>query len=285
MMYGYDICPKCKNELIKRIQENVECFVRYGEKCKICGERLRLALTGEKEIDGTIYTIKSQVISDEDIYKRIITQVYDCEKIKATRVLEDAGRLLLEGDVLHTYLNMELLDDIGITYDVEPNFPFTRQIYIFCPDCGSETFYKKAETDIKENETDCYIQVGFFCEKCSKWIAMTYRSKMEIDETKYKLKICLKNVDCEKEICIKKMVDELVDKRLFSNSIIIFDNACNIHKILEELKKLSIDYNIEPPYPYKVVTHRQEWTEEELKMLMEMNPGLILDLEEMNDLN
>ena len=40
-----------------------------------------------------------------------------------------------------------------------------------------------------------------------------------------------------------------------------------------------------PPYPYKVVTHRQEWTEEELKMLMEMNPGLILDLEEMNDLN
>ena len=81
------------------------------------------------------------------------------------------------------------------------------------------------------------------------------------------------------------MVDELVDKRLFSNSIIIFDNACNIHKILEELKKLSIDYNIEPPYPYKVVTHRQEWTEEELKMLMEMNPGLILDLEEMNDLN
>lgn len=113
---------------------------------------------------------------------------------------------------------------------------------------------------------------------------MTYRSKIEIDETKYKLEICLKNVDSEKEICIKKMVDELEDKRLFSNRITIIDNACNIHKILEELKKLSIDYNIEPPYPYKVDTHRREWTEEDMKMLMEMNPGLTLDLEELNDL-
>lgn len=284
-MYGYDICPKCKNKLIKRIQENVECFVRYGEKCEICGERLRLAFTGEKEIDDTIYIIKSKNALDEDIFKRIAMQVYACEEKEMIKILENKNSILLEGDALHTYLNMELLDNLGITYDVEPKFLFARQVYVFCPDCGGETTYKIEETDTKGNETDCYVKVGFFCKNCNKWVAMTSRRKIDIDETKYKLEICLENLDSESTLCISKMVDVLLDTSFSQNKVIIYDKACNIHKILEELKKLSIDYNIEPQYPYKIAVHRQKWTEEDLKILMGMNAGLKINLEQMNDIN
>lgn len=112
---------------------------------------------------------------------------------------------------------------------------------------------------------------GVFCEKCNQWVAMTYRRKIDVDDTKYKLEFCLENSDNEKVEAIKKMVDELPDKRIISNRVIVCDNACNIHQILEAMKASCIDYDINPPYPHRIVMHKKEWTEEDLKMLKEMN--------------
>lgn len=287
MLYGYDICPKCKDKLIKRIQKDGNYFERYGEECIKCGNRLRLALTGEKEIDDTIYkiTLNSQVILDKDRCIQAIMQVCGCEERTARDILKRENGLLFEGDVLHTYLSMQLLDMTGTAYNVYPKFPFIRQAYVVCPNCGSETSYKIEETDVRENDTDCYMQSGFFCEKCNQWVAMTYRRKIDVDETKYKLEFCLENTHNEKEAAIKKMVDELPDKRIISNKIIVCDNACNIHQILQALKTLCIDYDINPPYPHRIAAHKKEWTEEDLKILMEMNPGLTVTVEEMNALS
>lgn len=66
-------------------------------------------------------------------------------------------------------------------------------------------------------------------------------------------------------------MDELPDKGIISNKVIVCDNACNIHQILEEIKAPCIDYDINAPYPHRIVIHRKEWTEEDLKMLKEMN--------------
>ena len=286
MLYGYDICPTCKDRLIKRIQEKgTECFEQYAGKCEKCGDRLRLAFTGEREIDDTIYKIElsPRMILDKDSVKAIM-RICGCEKEAAREILEREEDILLEGDAFHTYLNMELLDECNAVYYVYPEFPFARRAYVICPDCGNELLYKTEETDVKENDTDYYVQAGFFCERCNQWVAATYRRRIDVDETKYRLEICLEKLEVEEGKIIRKMVDELSDKRTLLDKIIACDTAFNIHPLLEELKEKCIDYTIEPPYPHRIAEYKKEWTEEDLQILMEMNPGLTVNLEEMNGL-
>lgn len=85
-------------------------------------------LIGEKEIDDIIYkiTLNLQVILDKDKCIQAIMQVCGCEEGIARDILKKENSLLFEGDVLHAYLSMQILDGSGVAYNVYPKFPFAR---------------------------------------------------------------------------------------------------------------------------------------------------------------
>lgn len=282
MIYGYYICPTCKDKLIEK---NVQCFEHCEERCNKCGNGLRLAFTGQKKIDDTIYEIQfaSQNILNKKKYAEVVSEICHCEKEIIEGLLKEGHRFSFKGDAFHTYINMELLDEMDIVYKVSPHFPFMRRVYVDCPHCGNSTVYKTEEA-VETNDKENYMQVGFFCEKCNQWVAMTYMSKIDIDETAYNLEIHLEKCDNEMRENIKKMVNELSDKRVFPDKIIICDNACNIHPIIEKLGTEHIDYFVQPPYPHRIAKYEKAWTEEDIRALREMNSGLKISLEEMNSL-
>ena len=41
---------------------------------------------------------------------------------------------------------------------------------------------------------------------------------------------------------------------------------------------------MEPPYPYKIMTFKREWADEDIAQLIAVNPGLKVTAEEMNAL-
>lgn len=57
---------------------------------------------------------------------------------------------------------------------------------------------------------------------------------------------------------------------------------------LSALEKYNIPYETTPPYPHKIPklnpTYKDDWTEEEVRKLMEANPGLEITAEELNAL-
>lgn len=273
MYYGYDICPKCKDRLMERCQEN-EKFERYsGEKCDKCGSKLRLALIGEKRVDETIYeiTVSPWHINNKNKCVQAIMELYNCEYSVAEKKMETKETVLFKGDILHVYLTMEWLCELyGIDdFDVSPEFPFLRIAYIDCPDCGGDTCYK-----IAESEKEGYMLTGYFCENCNSWVANNYTPKINLDETKYKVTFSLQEIDREEDEKIKEQVEEVKElisrcseRKIRQNEIMIRACADEIHMILQDLEALHVDYNIEPRYPYPVIPV----SEEDLKEILQLN--------------
>lgn len=176
MYYVYDICPKCMDKLIERkhLKNNELNFKIHGGTCENCGGFLRLILTGEKKLDDIKYKISFEC-GDSPSKKEVeaIMKIYNCSMAVALEKLNDDNKVLFEGDLLHTYLNMKLLNDNQIVYNVEPKFPFERRIYFDCLDCGSETIDKIVEADDSKE----YMKKGAFCENCGKWVTHCYVSK------------------------------------------------------------------------------------------------------------
>ena len=48
------------------------------------------------------------------------------------------------------------------------------------------------------------------------------------------------------------------------------------------MKTYDINYEINPPYPHRIIEIKKEWTGEDIKLLMAANSGLTVTLEEMN---
>ena len=255
MYYGYDICPRCKDGFIERVEtkKRREYFENSGGNCKKCGSKLKLACTGERKRDETIYKIHfcSTVIEDKEKCKQCIMEISNCSADIAEKKLSVENSLLFEGGLFQTYLCMELLDKSGIIYNVNPEFPLERRVYFECENCGCEANYVKEETI----DVEGYIKQGWFCEHCNEWVAFNYISKIAADDVDYRLKIFLENVDSKMENDIKEMIEELMDKKTENNNIIVCDKAENIHSILEILVEAGIKYDIVPFYPHEIVKH------------------------------
>ena len=91
-------------------------------------------------------------------YLKAIKQIGNCGEDEALEKRNADGGISFEGNLLNTYLRLELLDEIDdmVDYAITPSFPYKRLVIQKCPDCGEEAVYK--EVEISGNET----QRGFF---------------------------------------------------------------------------------------------------------------------------
>lgn len=270
MYYAYDICPKCRNKFFERkdAKENEHDFDVYNDTCcEKCGERLVLACVGKEKIDGTIYRITFRASQNNEVFLKTLCEVNGNDLRIEKEKLADEKNIVLVGDAVHTFLNMDILTGASISYKVEPDFPFVcigNYEFCLCPTCGSKTVVKTKEM---QGERDYMLQ-GFFCEKCNEWVTYCSISRLELDNTVYCLKFALgeKNeIEIEK---IKSLIEDLPN-RLENGQIIIFDKAEEIYELLQHLKAEQISYEIVPSFPHKVTAYK-EVTEEDLKEILEL---------------
>ncbi len=256
MYYGYDICPKCKDRLITRphSEKNEDDFERISKRhCTKCGNVLMLACVGEKQIDDTIYTI---VLEDAVNYKRkdvgcieTIMKVGNCDFQTAVDKLSTANSILFQGDFFHTFMNMELLDRICMVYTITPKIPFSRYLYSdACPQCGNKVFESTKEI---ENSTN-YVLHGLFCEHCKDWVMVTSINKMNLDDTIYNLSFSLSRMNCQEREEVFSIINELSNKEIINDIVIVYDEAYAIYEILQRLKKSGIGYEVLPSFPYEI---------------------------------
>lgn len=100
------------------------------------------------------------------------------------------------------------------------------------------------------------------------------------------MKASLKEIESKIRKKILEMLDdEMHDKEVTEDEIMVNDLAENIEGLLGMLKTYDIDYEIDPPYPHKIFEFKKEWTEEDIAALIAANPGLTVTAEEMNALN
>lgn len=282
MQYIYDLCPKCKDKLVERMAEDPPGH--KGIYCPNCGSKMNTVLLGEKKAEKVMYKITlSQMRSINDKvekYLKAIKQIGNCGEDETLEKRNADGGISFEGNLLNTYLRLELLDEIDdiIDYAITPSFPYKRLVIQKCPDCGEEAVYK--EVEISGNE----IQRGFFCEKCNDWIWYDVCSKLQMDETLYYLKVFLRNTRDKEKQEIMGIVDKLQDKEVLEDQIAVRDLARNVENLLGRLKEYGIYYEINPPYPYKITAYKKELTEDDIKQLIAANPGLKVTAEELNAL-
>ena len=169
-MYGYVMCPKCKDKLLETEKDDFS----DERHCPKCGNRFVLALLGEEPIDNTIYkiTFEGSPYLDNKIIKYLKDSLeenhFDVDDIMQKIKNWEDGSAIYEGDTLHTYLLMHILGIPELCYNVTPEFPYKRSLephIALCPDCGNETIAKEEKSD----NTKDYIKKGRFCEHCNKW--------------------------------------------------------------------------------------------------------------------
>ena len=128
----------------------------------------------EKSIYDTVYkiTFDGSPFLDSKIMKYLkeSLEAYHLDVddiIKKIKNWEE-GKIIYEGDTLHKYLLMDILNIPELCYIVTPEFSYKRSMaphIALCSYCGNETVEKKEETD----GTKDYIKKGRFCEHCNKW--------------------------------------------------------------------------------------------------------------------
>ncbi len=270
MYYAYDICPKCRNKFFERkeAKENEHDFDVYSDTCcEKCGEGLVLACVGKKKIDDTIYRITFRATESNEIFLNTLCEVNGSDLRTEKDKLADEKNIVLEGDAVHTFLNMDSLTGAAISYEVDPDFPFLRfgnYAVCLCPTCGSKTVVKTEEMQDVED----YMLQGFFCEKCNEWVMHCSISKLALDNAVYCLKFVLEEENDVKIEKIKRLVESLPSK-LENGQIIISDKAEEIYELLQHLKAEQISYEIVPSFPHKVTAYK-EVTEEDLKEILEL---------------
>lgn len=271
MYYGYDICPKCKDELIERKQpmRQQEEFKKCGEgTCSKCGRNLVLACVGKQEKTNAVYKINLKRKHDwekvEGKYIEVLMKVGNCSEDVAKKKLNTSDEIIFEGDFLNTYLGMELLDDAEIGYSVIPEFPFIRYLHhdiSMCPNCGDETIEKTEELD------DLYIKQGMFCEKCNEWVVYCCISKLSKDETTYTLSFLLEESESKDRERILKLLNDVANKKILHNSISVSERADKMYDIISILESCNINYKIIPKFPYEIEKN-EEVSEDFLKNIL-----------------
>lgn len=204
-----------------------------------------------KKAGNDLYKITLSRVFNQERWKekclRNIMKISGFDKDTALEKMNVAGSVIFEGDLLHTYLSLRLLDEIPVVeYEITPDFPYTRSFSPVCPDCGEEAVYKVNET------SDNLVKCGCYCENCKEWVFSTISPKSAIDDTKYYIEASLERVDNEVKEKIEQKLNELYNKRIEKNKIVVLDVARNIEWLLGIMELYNIHYEIVPPYPHRV---------------------------------
>lgn len=287
MHYVFELCPKCMDKLVER---KVGDFQEYiAGCCPNCGSMMEKVFSGKNKTEDALYKITFDKILDHGKWDekclKIIMKISGLDKEAALQKISIEGSTIFEGDLLHTYLNLRMLDQIDtiVSYSVTPKFPYARAFTMLCPDCGQGTVYRKQEVSIES------MQCGLYCENCKEWIMYKISPKLQVDDTKYYLVAALEKVRSGVKEQIASKLQDLCDKKMEENRMIVLDKARNIEGLLSILEAYSIPYEVNPPYPHKIPKmepiFKNEWTDEEVKKLMEANPGLKITADELNALN
>ena len=293
-MFVYEICPQCMDQLYERKQPIDD--TNSVNFCPKCGKKMECACVGEQRIDDTIYKIILNDASIPDLGDKknkfidTLMHIGAFDLGEAQRLYGAENSIIFEGNVSATYVNINLLEDFvpDIHYTVIPPFPFECLLNPFisiCPFCGNNTVHRTEEVNNRPDD----VKDGIFCETCNDWIMSTICSKLQIDDTKYCMEASLEDVDNKIREKILSIFDNLCNRKLEQNRIIAIDRARNLENLLSIMEAYSISYKVTPPYPHKVPelkpTYKNEWTEEDIRELMEANPGLKITAEEMNALS
>lgn len=280
MWYIFDLCPKCKDKLAERIVDDIsECEEIC---CPNCGSKMDTVFYGDKKDETAVYKITLNQVEDiKDKYLGVVMRMGNFNEKEALERLNEKDSISFEGDLLNTFINLELLDEMWdiSDYIITPPFPYIRTFIQKCPDCGEKAVYRIEK--VNKNE----YKRGFFCEKCGEYVWYDILDGTEIDETIYHLKISLRMAGEKVRQEIMGAVNQLHDKDIFKDEIAVRDLAKNIKYLLRIVKTYNIEYEINPPYPHKIYMPKKEWTQEDIEQLMAANPGLVLNLEEINALN
>lgn len=170
MKYAYYICPNCKDKFFEEqnLDGEYKDFERYnGEICPNCKSKLVLACAGNKKAGNTVYKIVMQLCTNEEACKEAIMEINNCDEIKAMEKINNENSVICEGDLLKTYLSMDILDGAVVVYKVVPEFEYTRYIYmgLQCPECGGILIRKRED----DGEGVNHYKDGFVCENCGEW--------------------------------------------------------------------------------------------------------------------
>lgn len=170
MLYTLNICPKCKDKLVKQDVVREEDYKSIY--CSNCGREMILAFEGEEKVedaeDITYRIVLNEVIIDEmrDKCVKVIMQIGNFDEKEALEKYNTEKSVIFEGDLLHTYLSLWLLSEscYYLDYTVIPPLPYRLLFAQLCPDCGEVATYKEEEDGAGN------VREGFFCEKCNDWI-------------------------------------------------------------------------------------------------------------------
>ena len=268
MWYVFDLCPKCRDRLVEKVVDNLS--KSEGGCCPNCGSKMDEVFCGDKKEENAVYKItlnRAQEIKEK--YLDVIMQMGNFSEEEALEKIGERDSISFEGDLLKTYLNLELADKMWDIYDytVTPPFPYKR-FYIARCDCGERAVYRAEKINDEE------FMAGFFCEKCRDYVLYRICSEIEDDLTWYQLKIPLKAGmdEGQREIMGKVNQLHLDDKEVLEDEIIIRDVAKNIEVFLEIANAYHIAYEINPPYFHKIPSLKKEHTEEDADQTGEENP-------------
>ena len=226
MHYVFELCPKCKNELVEKDMEEFQEYI--PGTCSNCGNEMEGVLWGDKKVENAIYKITLNKVRNMDKGKekcqKIIMKVGGLDRNAAWEKMNTQGSIIFEGDLLHTYLNLNLIDQMGtaIDYSVTPKFPYSRAFIMICLDCGAEPEYKVKYKDNKP------VISGYFCNRCKQWIMYDLFSELDSDETMYYVEAALEQVNDEVRQEILLQIEELWDKKIDNNKIRVRDCAKKI---------------------------------------------------------
>ena len=258
MWYVFDLCPKCRDRLVEKAVDNLSRS--EGGCCPNCGSKMDEVFYGDKKEENAVYKItlnRAQEIKEKYLY--IIMQMGNFSEEEALEKIGERDSISFEGDLLKTYLNLELADKMWDIHDyaVTPPFPYKR-FYIARCDCGERAVYKAEKINDEE------FMAGFFCERCRDYVWYDICNEIERDLTEYQLKIPLKEGMNEGQREIMRKVNQLNldDKEVLEDEIIIRDEAKNIEIFLEIAEAYNISYEIDPPYFHKIRALKRERMEE-----------------------
>lgn len=251
----------------------MEAFEKYsGKNCLKCGSKLVLAYVSDKKADDTVYKIILEGITkheqNENQCIETIMKIGGFDRNEALEKIDTENSIIFEGNLSDTYINMSLLDDIGIVrYTVSPSIPYSRVIcYDICPECGCETIEKMEEIDGLKN----YVKQGMFCEHCNDWVIFCSVNKMNMDDTIYTLVFSVDKINGKENEELLTIIENLHDKDVVDDKIVICDKANTIYNILQRIEAIHINYEVDPPFPYEICEFR-EMDEDFLNEILEFS--------------
>lgn len=95
-------------------------------------------------------------------------------------------------------------------------------------------------------------------------------SKLNLDETIYKLDFSLGGISKKDREKLLEIIDDMPDKKILEDEIVVYNKAWPIRGILQRLKAFGVGYKVDPPYPYEIGEFR-EMTEDFLNEILEFS--------------